>query len=155
MLLANVLLAIAWSALTGRFGVVDLGFGFVLGFGVLWLAAGRGVQATYFRRVPRSVGFVLYVLWELVLANIKVARLVLTPRERLRPGIVAVPLDLRTDAQITTLANLITLTPGTLSLDVSHDRRVLYVHSIEVADRESFRRETKQGFERAVKEVFE
>ena len=155
MLLANVLLAIAWSALTGRFGISDFGFGFALGFAVLWLSAGRGSQAAYFRRMPRTVGFVLYVLWELVLANLKVARLVLTPRERLRPGIVAVPLDLRTDAQITTLANLITLTPGTLSLDVSHDRRVLYVHSIEVVDPESFRRETKQGFESAVKEVFQ
>jgi multicomponent Na+:H+ antiporter subunit E len=155
MMLVNVLLAIAWSALTGKFGVVDLGFGFALGFGILWIAAGRGSGAAYFRGVPRTVGFVLYALWELLLANLKVARLVLTPRIRLRPGIVAVPLDLRTDAEITTLANLITLTPGTLSLDVSHDRRVLYVHAIEVVDPEEFRRETKRGFERAVAEVFE
>jgi len=156
MLLVNVLLALAWGALTGRFHAVDLGFGFVLGYGILWIAAGRGAHAAYFRRVPRAVAFALYVLWELVLANLRVARLVLlTPAKRLRPGIVAVPLDLRRDAEITTLANLITLTPGTLSLDVSHDRRVLYVHSIDVADPESFRRETKQGFERAVAEVFE
>lgn len=155
MLLVNVLLALAWSALSGSFRAIDLGFGFALGFAILWLAAGRGPQGVYFRRVPRVVGFVFYVLWELVLANLKVARLVLTPLGRLRPGIVAVPLDLRTDAEITTLANLITLTPGTLSLDVSDDRRVLYVHSIEVTDPEAFRRETKQGFERAVAEIFE
>lgn len=155
MLLVNVLLAITWCALAGSFRAADLGFGFALGFGILWIAAGRGPRAAYFRRVPRAIGFAFYVVWELVLANVKVARLVLTPRHRLRPGIVAVPLDLRSDVEITALANLITLTPGTLSLDVSHDRRVLYVHSIEVADPEAFRRETKQGFERAVAEVFQ
>ena len=73
----------------------------------------------------------------------------------LSPGIVAVPLDLTSDAGITVLANLITLTPGTLSLDVSPDRRTLWVHALDVADPDAFRREVKEGFERRVKEVFE
>ena len=78
----------------------------------------------------------------------------MTPQQRMRPAIVAIPLDVRRDFEITLLANLITLTPGTLSLDVSSDKRVLYVHSMYVDDIDAFRREIKNGFERRVKELF-
>ena len=87
-------------------------------------------------------------------ANLRVAIEVLTPQQRMRPAIVAIPLDVRRDFEITLLANLITLTPGTLSLDVSSDKRVLYVHSMYVDDIDAFRREIKNGFERRVKELF-
>jgi multicomponent Na+:H+ antiporter subunit E len=72
----------------------------------------------------------------------------------MRPGIIAIPLDARTDLEITLLANLITLTPGTLSLDVSADRRVLYIHVmyIDNDDIEAVRRNIKDGFERRVLE---
>ena len=63
------------------------------------------------------------------------------------------PLDLKSDAGITVLANLITLTPGTLSLDVSPDRKTLFVHALHVEDPDAFRREVKEGFERRVKEA--
>jgi multicomponent Na+:H+ antiporter subunit E len=155
MLLMNILLALAWVALTGQFGWFNLAFGFALGYAILYFGARGNDSGGYFRRITRAARFSAYVAWQLVLANVKVARTVLfTPVHRLRPGIVAVPLDIESDAEITMLANLITLTPGTLSLDVSDDRRVLYVHSIEVDDPSAFRDETKTGFERAVEEVF-
>ena len=66
---------------------------------------------------------------------------------------VAIPLDAETDAEITLLANLITLTPGTLSLDVSDDRRVLYIHAMYVDDVEELRRSIKDGFEKRVMEL--
>ncbi len=94
-----------------------------------------------------------FFLWELVLANLRVARDVLLPVGRLRPAIVAVPLDLKTDWQITLLAILITLTPGTLSLDVSTDRKVLFLHAMHVDDPEALRREIKSGFERRVRRL--
>ncbi|MCG8349308.1 MAG: Na+/H+ antiporter subunit E, partial [Chloroflexales bacterium] len=94
-------------------------------------------------------------LWEIIVANLNVARTVLfTPRAKLRPGIIAVPLDVTSDVEITMLANIITLTPGTLSLDVSDDRKVLYVHAIDVGDPDTFRQSIKGGLERAVREVF-
>ena len=68
-------------------------------------------------------------------------------------AIVAVPLDAKTDAEITMLANLITVTPGSFSLEVSADRSVLYVHAMYVDDPETFRREIKNGFERRVLEL--
>jgi multicomponent Na+:H+ antiporter subunit E len=156
MLALNVLLTLVWAALTGDFGPLNLMAGFALGYGTLWLTKRPFGGEEYFRKSRRAIKFVLFVTWELVLANLKVSRLVLTtPLEALRPGIVAVPIDLESDAEITVLANLITLTPGTLSLDVSDDRRVLYVHSIELENAEDFRRDTKNGFERIVREVFE
>ncbi len=94
-----------------------------------------------------------YFVWELVLANLKVARDVLMPVKRLRPAVVAVPLDLETDWQITLLAILITLTPGTLSLDVSTDRRVLFIHAMHVDDPDALRREIKSGFERRIRRL--
>lgn len=101
------------------------------------------------------VYFVLFFLWELWVANLRVAFDVLTPPYQMKPGIIAVPLDARTDAEITLLTNLITLTPGTLSLDISTDRRVLYVHTmyIDRGDIDRARRQIKEGFERRVLEV--
>ncbi|MCS6841856.1 MAG: Na+/H+ antiporter subunit E [Roseiflexus sp.] len=155
MFLLNILLAIAWSALTGRFTPIDLAFGFALGYGVLWMLRRQLRGERYFVKAPRVVRFVFYALWQIILANINMARAVLlTPKERIRPGIVAIPLSIRSDAEITMLANLITLTPGTLSLDVADDRSCLYVHSIEVGDPDQFRRGIKNGFERLVHEVF-
>jgi multicomponent Na+:H+ antiporter subunit E len=156
MLLLNVLLALAWMALSGQFTFPDLVFGLVLGFVMLYPARNRLGGARYFEKVPLVLRFALYVVWELILANVNVAKAVLlTPKDQLKPGIVAIPLDLQTDAEITMLANLITLTPGTLSLDVSDDRKILYVHALDIGgDPEAFRQSTKQGFERAVQEVF-
>jgi len=90
-----------------------------------------------------------------VLANLRVAHDVLTPRHHMTPGIVAVPLELESDLQITLLANLITLTPGTLSLHVSDDRRTLYVHAMYIRDPAELVREIKEGFEKRVMEVFQ
>ena len=73
---------------------------------------------------------------------------VVTPTFYMTPGIVSVPLDVTTDLEITILANVISLTPGTLSLDVSDDRKVLYVHSMYIKDREDFIKSIKNGFEK-------
>ncbi len=83
----------------------------------------------------------------------RVAARMLSPNMRLRPGIIAVPLDLERDWQITLLANLITLTPGSLSVDLSEDRRVLFVHLLELDDPEAARREIKDGFERRIRRL--
>ena len=92
----------------------------------------------------------LYFVWEVILANLRVAICVVSPLNRMRPGIVAIRLDARTDTEITILANMITLTPGTLSVDVSDDRRVLYVHTLFAGDPRSVRSQIKERFERRI-----
>ncbi|HUG47191.1 MAG TPA: Na+/H+ antiporter subunit E [Candidatus Limnocylindria bacterium] len=149
-LLANLLLALVWGAMTGDFSLANLSVGFLFGFVVIFASQRVMGQPAYASRVLTVVSFLLFYLRELVLANVRVAIDVVTPRLRARPGVVAVPLDARTDAEITLLANLMTMTPGSLTLDVSDDRRVLYVHAMYVGDPEDFRRHIKDEFERRV-----
>jgi multicomponent Na+:H+ antiporter subunit E len=152
-LLWNLVLALTWAAMTGSFAVENLVVGFIFGFVVLFVSQRRYGRTPYFNKVLTVSRFVLFYLWELMKANIRVAHDVVTPRHYNRPGIIALPLDARTDAEITILANLLTMTPGDLSIDVSDDRRVLYVHSMFIGDPEVLKREMKEGFERRVLEM--
>lgn len=148
-------LVFAWVAVTGEISVANLLEGAVLA-GLLVLLLRVPLRRRFrLGKVPKALGLLLYFLKEILLSNAAVARSLLSPVSSLSPGIVAVPLDLKSDAGITVLANLITLTPGTLSLDVSPDRKTLFVHALHVEDPDAFRREVKEGFERRVKEVFE
>ena len=91
---------------------------------------------------------------ELLLSGWRVAKLVMSPRMDLKPGIFAYPLSVDRDFEITLLANMITLTPGTLSVDVSEDRRTLYVHALDCSDVEASIAEIRNGFERKIEEAF-
>ncbi len=198
MFLLNILLAVTWGMATGLFSVPNLVFGFGLGYLILRFAQRVLGPSPYFAKVSLAIRFALRYLWELVLANFRVAYDVLVPgawpsaatgRRRATPpglspetadaaggpgpafgdslrapiaaesyvcpGVVGIPLDARTDAEIALLANLITLTPGSVSLDLSEDRRVLYVHAmyIDGGDVEAYRRSVKDGLERRVLEL--
>lgn len=153
LFLWNILLAMVWATLTGSFTLVNLGAGFAISYIILWFAQNAVSPSPYFTKVRLGIGFVLFFLRELMLANLRVAYDVMTPRYNMKPSIVAVPLDVQSAAEITLLANLITLTPGTLSLDVSDDRKVLYVHAMYCDDPEALRQEIKNGFERRVLEI--
>ena len=149
MLLWNVLLAAVWAGLTGTFTLENATIGFVLSYFVL-LIARRGHRQAYFRRTRYTIMLVGFIAWELVLANLRLAREVLRLRIRVRPGIVAIPLEAKTDPEITLLASLITLTPGTVALELSADRSTLYIHSVDVGDADAIRHEIKARFERLV-----
>ena len=151
----NVLLAVAWSALLGEFSGINLFAGFVLGYLMIWLMQYVTGASIYFNKVRQILNLLTQFLWSLLMANLRVAYSVLSPNRNMNPAIVAIPLDIKSEAEITLLANMITLTPGTLSLDVSADQQMLYVHGMHIDDVETFRREIKEGFERVVQEVFE
>jgi multicomponent Na+:H+ antiporter subunit E len=153
MFLLIVLLALAWVALTGQFTLANLGIGLALAYLMFWLMQRTTGPLHYFEVARRLPGFVLFFVSELIKASLEVTYSVIRPHQALRPGVIAVPLDARTDSEITLLANLITLTPGTLTLDVSTDRRVLYVHVMNIDDADSFRQGIKDGFERRLLEV--
>jgi multicomponent Na+:H+ antiporter subunit E len=154
VLFINLLLALVWTFLTGSFLPATLVEGFIIGYVVLWFGRPLYDTSSYTRKFRQVVTFLLFFMGELVVATARVAYLIIKPGIDIRPGIVAVPLDIQTDAEITLLANLITLTPGTLTLDVSHDRQMIYVHAMHVEDVDAFRREIKQGFEKRVGELF-
>lgn len=154
LFLVNVLLALTWSAVTGSFSFFNFAVGFVLAIFALSLIREQVGSVGYFSRAWRVISLFALFIYELVLSAWRVAVLVLSPRMDIKPGIIAYPLKVDRDFEITMLANLITLTPGTLSVDVSDDRRILYVHAIDASDPDATRRDIADGFERKIMEAF-
>lgn len=148
LFLMNILLAFIWVALTGKFLYANLIFGFFLSYWIIWLMTRGDENVNYFRRLPQVIGFILFFLKELVKANIEVAYDVITPRDHMKPGIIGFPLSAKTDLEITLLSNFITLTPGTLGLDISTDRKTMYIHAMYIDDPNEFIDGIRYGFER-------
>lgn len=153
-LLLNLLAAITWAALSGSASAHNLVLGFVLGALALFLVREPFGSKAYLWRVLAITALALMFLKDLALSAIKVATTVLRPEMNLKPGIFAFPLTVDRDFEITLLANMITLTPGTLSVDVSDDRKTLYVHALDCADPEAISRDIANGFERKIMEAF-
>lgn len=146
----HLALAVAWTALQGDISATNLIVGFVFAYVFLaWLSPNPQIRR-YVRRLPQAVWFSFFYLKEVVLSTLRVAMDVVTPANYRRPGVIAMPLDAETDAEIALLANLITFTPGTLSIDVSRDRKILYVHAMFLTDPEKDKRALKEGLERRV-----
>lgn len=154
LFLANILLAFAWGAVSGSLSELNLAFGFVLGFLALMLIREQVGSLSYVTRVKRILALLALFLKELALSAWKVAVLVASPKLDVKPGILALPLDVDRDGEITLLANLITLTPGTLSIDVSDDHKTLFIHAIDCSDPDGIRHDIKEGFERRIMEAF-
>ena len=155
LFLLNILLALAWGFVTGSFTIASLAFGFALGYVALWLPRRLWGETKYFRRLYLILRLVFVFLYELALSGWTVAKIVLKPGRDFRSAIIAVPLEAKTGWEITTFANLITLTPGTLTIDVSQDRSTLYVHAIDVGDDPEDEKEAmKRAFEVNIMEAF-
>jgi multicomponent Na+:H+ antiporter subunit E len=130
----NLIFAGLWAAFVGGFSVGNLLAGYLLGFVTLWAARPLFPDDRYFLRFPRLVRLAVFFLWELVVSSIKVAADVLAIRPGNRPGIIAVPIRTRTETGTLVLSSLVSLTPGSLSLDLSEDGETLYVHAMFVDD---------------------
>jgi multicomponent Na+:H+ antiporter subunit E len=107
------------------------------------------------RRTVQALSLAAFFAWELLLANLRVAADVLWGSDRIRPAVVGIPLDITSDGEILLLSMLINITPGSVTIDLSDDRRTLYVHVMHMKSADDTRREIKEGFERRVKVLFE
>ncbi|TDX82404.1 multicomponent Na+:H+ antiporter subunit E [Neorhizobium sp. R1-B] len=150
----SLVFSVVWVAVTGSGTLHNLIFGFALSTLSLWIVREQMSARGYWRRMGRILSLLVLFFKELALSAWKVAVLVMSPRMELKPGIFAYPLTVDRDFEITLLANLITLTPGTLSVDVSADRKTLFVHAIDCSDPEATRRDIATGFERKIMEAF-
>lgn len=149
----NLILAMVWAALWGDFTGVNLLLGFIIGYLVLAVALRDLPEfARYVAKVPKAISFFFYFNYELIKSNLKVAYDVLTPTHHMCPGVIAFPLRAEKDGEIAIVANLISLTPGTLSMDVSSDRSVLYIHVMYLTDEAEVMREI-QDLERRILEI--
>lgn len=150
----NLLLAIVWVAITGSASFLNLVFGFLLSALALAIVRESYGGVLYLGRVRRILALLLLFLRELAKSAWAVAVTVMGPKMDVKPGIFAFPLTVDRDFEIALLANLITLTPGTLSVDVSDDRKTLYVHALDCSDPEAVKRDIAEGFERRILEAF-
>jgi multicomponent K+:H+ antiporter subunit E len=148
-------LGLSWLALNNSVAPAHILLGAALGL-VLPLAGTRLTDGTWphLHRPVVVLRLGLTVLHDIVVSNIEVARLVLGPESAIQPGFVRVPLDLTDDWAITTLAGIITMTPGTLTADVAEDRSTLLVHAFHVNDAAAIVASIKTRYEAPLKEIF-
>ena len=154
VVLVNILLALAWAAVTGSLALANLVFGFFVAACALAMLRHEAGPVRYLERAWHLAALGGLFVRELVISGLRVAVIALRPSLPLRPGIIACPLRVRRDFEIALLANLITLTPGTLSLFVSKDHKTLYVHAIDVPDEAQLIADIREGFERKIMEAF-
>lgn len=139
----GVVLAVLWVFVRGVPAdppvrlVEEAIIGLLVGLPTAWALRrfyGDRVTSRSLRVVPAASLYLAAFLKEILVANVAVARIVLSPSLDIEPGVVEVPLRVQSDAAVTTIANSITLTPGTLTMDYDDERNTLYVHSIDTAD---------------------
>lgn len=153
--LLTLLLAAVWILLQNEFSAGMFVFGLILGILIPKLTAQFWPDRPLAFNAGRMVSYTLVVIWDIMVANVQVAWIVLTrPNDKLRPAWIVVPLDLRQPEAITILAGTITLTPGTVSADLSSEGHSLLVHALDAPDPDAIRDEIKHRYERRLKEIF-
>jgi multicomponent Na+:H+ antiporter subunit E len=153
LLPTNLLIAFAWAFVSGSFDGTNLLLGFAAGYLALHLFSEAFGGPAYHARMKSWARVWGWFAYDLVMSTWQVAVAVVTMNHRGRSRFVEVPLDVQSDLGIIMVANLITLTPGTLSVDVSADRRTLLVHGLIVDDPEALIADIKSGLEKRVMEV--
>ena len=152
----SVTLILVWMLLVNHWAVGSLVFAVIVGTVVPIMTGPYWPHARGYTRPWRIPGYICIVIWDIRLANFHVARIVLfMPRRDLRPAWVVIPLQLRRPEAITSLAGTITLTPGTVSCDLSEDGRALLVHCLHAPDPDAVRDEIVTRYEARLKEIFE
>lgn len=151
----TLLLTGVWLILNGTLSPGMVVFGLILGVLIPWITSVWWPDTPRGLHLGRLAVYVVIVLWDILVANVHVAWIVLTiPNAKLRPVWVVVPLELRKPEAITVLAGTITLTPGTVSADLSDEGHSLLVHALHAEDADAVRDDIKQRYERRLKEIF-
>lgn len=124
---------------------------FLLVYFLLWILSWF-YSKSHFKKLPKIVSLIFFFIKELIVASLKIAYDVLTPKFILQPAVIALPLDADSDLEITILASLISLTPGTLSIDVTEDRKILYIHVLYSGggETDTIKKDIKNGFEKRI-----
>ncbi len=152
----SALLVLVWCLLNNSFSLNTVVFGLILGLVIPFATAQYWPDRPRLKRPLMIVEYLIVVIWDIIVANVVVAYLILFRRNAsLSPNWVAIPLELRSAEAITVLAGTITLTPGTVSADLSSGGHVLLVHCLNAEDTDSVRDEIKSRYERRLKEIFE
>lgn len=153
-LILNIILACLWMFLESSFSFATFIIGFIIGIFLLLFMRRFLGSRFYIFRLFALVKLVFLFLHDLIVSTIHVSRIVLKKDMNIRPGIFRYDTTLETDWEVTMLALLITLTPGTLSIDISDDYKAIYVHSLHVPNIEEEIATIRKSYEGAIMEVF-
>jgi multicomponent K+:H+ antiporter subunit E len=151
---ASAVLLLLWLMLNSTLAPAHLLLGAFLGWAIPFLSSRLLGRKVRLHRPVLALRLLLTVLYDIVVANLTVARLILGPRSALRPAFIQVPVDLREPYAVFTLACIVTLTPGTVSSRISEDKRWLLVHALDVDDEASLIADIRQRYELPLKEIF-
>jgi multicomponent Na+:H+ antiporter subunit E len=152
-ILLNLVIAFIWMFLNSSWDAITFFKGYLIGLGLIFALRRFLPHQFYLQKVWAIIKLLVLFLKELLLSSITVLKQILSPRLDIRPGIFALPTELKSDWEITLLACLITLTPGTLTLDVSSDGKTLYIHAMDIPNDEEVVMQIKDTFEKAIMEV--
>lgn len=150
----SIAVLVLWLLLVAEFSLGQLVLGAVLAIALPMVAAMLRPEPARIGRARVTLLLARRVLWDIVLSNIEVARRILGPERVLTPTFLWLPLDLTNIHGITALASIITLTPGTVSAELSDDRRHLLIHCFNLADAEELLATIKARYEAPLKEIF-
>lgn len=152
-ILLNIALAFLWMFIKVSYDSISFVKGYLFGLLVIFFFRRFFHSRFYLFRLWSFIKLTFIFLKELILSNVAIIKIVLKPKLDMRPGIFALETELTKDWQITLLSSLITLTPGTLVIDVSEDNRTLFVHAMDIGEVEDEINSIKSSFERAILEV--
>ena len=150
----SLLLFIVWLLLNNSFSAGQIVLATFFALTIPWLVTGMRDEQPKIRKPWLAVRYFFMVLKDILVANIQVALLIIGPIKKLKPGFVAVPIHLSSDLGITILASTVSLTPGTVSAEVSKDRAWLYIHALHLENEEELINDIKQRYEKPIKEIF-
>jgi len=154
--LLTLLLVVVWAMLNNAYSSGTLAFGLILGIVIPVLTSAYWPDRPVMSKPWKILAYVAIVIWDIIVANVQVALIVLFKRNAdIRPNWVVIPLDIRTPEAIAILAGTITLTPGTVSADLSDRGHALLVHALDAPDPQVVRDQIKHRYERRLKEIFE
>lgn len=152
-ILLNFILAFVWMFLKTSYTPASFFVGYFFGLLIIYTFRRFFTTRFYLLRVVAVVNLIYIFSRELILSNISVLKVILAPKLAIKPGIFAFPTELTEAWEITVLSNLITLTPGTLVVEVSDDNRILYVHAMNIDDADEAIDSIRNTFEKAIREV--
>ena len=151
----SLLLTGVWLLLTNQLSLGHLLLGLFLGWVIPLLLRRYLIFVPRVRKPLKLCLFLLKVFWDIVVANLHVARLVLGPKERLNPAFLEVPMVIEDEFLLATLACIISLTPGTVSAGLTPDRKTLLLHALDAPDIKALVAELKHRYEAPLLEIFE
>lgn len=152
-IVVNLIISFMWMFLSESYTLITFTLGYIVGILLLLVLNRFFAERIYLERFYKIISLFYIFIRELILSNVDVVKLVYAKNPNFEPGIFAMPIELKKNWEITLLANLITLTPGTLSIALSDDNSYIFIHAMHIDEKEQSIYEIKNTFEKAIMEV--